>query len=582
MGHRLTALFFIAASLAALSQTASTPTIRTGAQIVIVDVNVMDAQGRPVRNLKESAFRILENGAPQTISNFEEHSAPATAEPVKAPEMPKLGPNVYTDFTPTSENAPLNLLLFDSLNTPAGKQLHARQQLVAFLKTMKPGTRLAVFSLTTRLSMLQGFTSDPQALLAALSTRGSSQQSPMLPDPAATTFAEALADNPDIGARTISAARQSEAQQGVQEDRIRAVTTLAALNQLAHYLSGLPGRKNLIWYSGSFPLNPFDTAGSFQANFRETMNLLARSEVAVYPVDSRGLATTPLSDVSAGTYALNGGAQVNDDLGRFAAEIVDEHAVMQKMAEATGGKAYTDVNDLSEAVDKALDRGCNYYTLVYTPANERQDGSYRKIVVHLSSGNYKLAYQSGYDADNSNSPPKGKPYPKGSPDGGAAGRIDAMRAAMRYGAPAPSELLFKAVLVGNAAPSGKLADGNTASPRSHPPYRIVTVAYAANPGDISMPQGPDGTRRVGLEFIAVVYNRDGEFFTRQTNTVNVFAKPEAIQQFLKEGVRYQQQISVPAKGEYWVRVGIQDLIGDKVGAIEAPAASIADMPAASR
>jgi hypothetical protein len=57
--------------------------------------------------------------------------------------------------------------------------------------------------------------------------------------------------------------------------------------------------------------------------------------------------------------------------------------------------------------------------------------------------------------------------------------------------------------------------------------------------------------------------------------VNVFAKPAAIEQFLREGIRYQQQIAGPAKGEYYQRVGIHDLIADKVGALEMPVASIA-------
>lgn len=61
--------------------------------------------------------------------------------------------------------------------------------------------------------------------------------------------------------------------------------------------------------------------------------------------------------------------------------------------------------------------------------------------------------------------------------------------------------------------------------------------------------------------------------------MNVFAKPEAIQQFIKEGIRYQQHIAVPTKGEFYLRVGIHDRIGDKAGTIEFPVASIATPPA---
>jgi hypothetical protein len=146
---------------------------------------------------------------------------------------------------------------------------------------------------------------------------------------------------------------------------------------------------------------------------------------------------------------------------------------------------------------------------------------------------------------------------------------------MQRGAPAPSEIIFKALVVASPSTSDKLAEGNRASAKSKPPYRLLTVAYAANPSDITMPERPDGTRQVALDFVALVYDREGQLFTQQSNPVNVFAKPAAVEQFLKEGVRYQQQIAVPAKGEYYLRVGIHDMIGDKVGALEIPVASIA-------
>ena len=143
---------------------------------------------------------------------------------------------------------------------------------------------------------------------------------------------------------------------------------------------------------------------------------------------------------------------------------------------------------------------------------------------------------------------------------------------MQRGAPDPSEIIFKALVVASPSTSDKLAEGNTASPKTKPPYRLLTIAYAANPSDITMPARPDGTRQVALDFVALVYDREGQLFTQQSNPVNVFAKPAAIEQFLKEGVRYQQQIAVPAKGEYYLRVGIHDLIADKVGALEIPVA----------
>jgi VWFA-related protein len=555
------ALFCLAFPLAPLAQTATAPNIRTGTRIVVVDVTVTDAHGNPVRNLKQPDFRVLENGNPQVVTHFDEHSRSSAAGQAKAPAEPKLEPNVYTNFTQVREGEPVTLLVFDILNTPVEKQANARRQLLAFLNTMKPGTSLALLSLTTRLTTLQSFTADPKLLVAALSKQGNIQQSPILPGPIGDmSFSDEVSQMPHAN-QSAGLARQMGNEQTMQQNHLRAVCTLDAINQLGHYLAGIPGRKNLIWFSGSFPAALLDSSGTFQASFHETMNLLARSQVAVYPIDARGLTSTPLSDVSASNYALNGGAGVGDDNDLFSTRTADEHSTMRRMAKATGGKAYVNVNDLSQAVGDVLNDGSSYYTLVYTPTGKREDGSYRKISVGLASGNYTLIYRDGYYSDTTAS--------------GAVASPDALHTAMQRGAPAPSEIIFKALVVASPSTSNKLAEGNTASPKTKPPYRLLTIAYAANPGDITMPERPDGTRQVALDFVALVYDCEGQLFTQQSNQVNVFAKPAAIEQFLKEGVRYQQQIAVPAKGEYYLRVGIHDLIADKVGALEIPVASIA-------
>jgi VWFA-related protein len=559
----ISGIWWISLALPLLAIAQTTPSLHTGAQIVMVDVIVTDGHDNPVRNLQQRDFKISENGNEQAVSLFEEHSTAAAASPAA---MPKLAPNVYTNFPTGTEGSPDNILLFDLLNTPVDRQAFAKGQLLAFLKTVKPGTRLALFTLTSRLNLLQGSTSDPALLVAALNAV-EIHSSPVLADPIGTMgFADSVAEMPMAKP---AIARQNEGERSTEQNHFRAVYTLGAMGQLAHYLSGRPGRKTLIWFSNAFPSGLFNSTGSLQTDFRKTMNLLARSQVAVYPVGLRGLATSPLSDVSATKYALNGGKAVNGDIDQFGILVDDEHATSDRMAKATGGKVFDNANDLDQAVTKALEDGSHYYTLVYSPSDKRHDGSYRKISVVAPSG-YKLAYRDGYYADSSDSQPV-----KQAPGDIAA--PDVMRSAMLRGAPAPSEIIFNAMVIADPATSDKLAVGNKSSPKSKPPYRLLTIAYAANPGDITMPERPDGTRQVDLDFVSLVYDREGQLFTQQSNQVNVFANQTAIQQVLKEGVRYQQQIAVPAKGEYYLRMGVHDMIGDKVGVIEIPVASIARM-----
>ena len=80
---------------------------------------------------------------------------------------------------------------------------------------------------------------------------------------------------------------------------LRAKETLGAMAQIGQYLSGIPGRKNLIWLSESFPLsiapdpetgnNPFAGIRDYAEQVKLVANVLTDAQVAVYPMDVRGL-----------------------------------------------------------------------------------------------------------------------------------------------------------------------------------------------------------------------------------------------------------------------------------------------------
>jgi VWFA-related protein len=524
---------------------AQIPTLQTGTQIVLIDVTVTDSHGAPVPNLKASDFSLLEDGSPQTIAHFEEHTPGA---PSSIP-LPKLEPNTYTDFTLASPDGPNDILLIDTLNTPISDQAGARQQLIALVKRLPPDTRLAIFSLSTRLTLLQPFTSDPRLLLAAVSNNTNVQGSPLLSDPLEPN---SIANTVRVPSAEIMATlAQGEATNATERTSIRVRTTLEAMNQLARYLSGVPGRKNLLWLSGSFPLNLLPdtsvrnssvTTGDFETSLHDTVNLLTRSQVAIYPIHN---------DVTA-------------DKDLFSPQHFDDPNTMQRLAESTGGRSYRNTTNIAASVQKAIDDGSHYYTLSYRPTRKETSG-YRRITIRLPSGDDHLGYRSGYYVD--------PPRPSGG-DHPPAPAADPMRIAMQRGAPTPTQILFKSIVVTDGKTVRKPAEGNVVSPHSKPPFRIATIAYAADPGDILMPAGTDGLRHVKLDFVALVYDRDGQLFTQQVNHVDVFAGAQAFQNFLKEGVRYQQQIAVPEKGEYFLRAGIHDLLGDAIGAIEVPASSI--------
>lgn len=577
----------------------SIPTIRSTSELVVVDVVATDAQQNPIHHLSASDFTVLEDGHPQNIKVFEEHTA---GTPAPMPPMPRFAPGKFTNYSFAPANGALNILVLDKLNTPMDAQAVVRDQVLKYLKEAPAGTRIAIFALTTQLRLLQGFTSDPALLRALvegkkalpgsspLMTNSVSGDQPGSDNLMMDTTADVLGNAPD-GAMVMAGLQQFGAQQQSFQLMLRAQYTLDAFNQLARYLSSLPGRKNLIWFSGSFPISilpdanlqdPFAAVSSSEDEFRSTVNLLARSQVAVYPIDARGLMADPmLSAANSGRALMRNPTNANKSEEHFFQQTSSEHGTMNQMAEATGGKAFVDTNDLKSAIGKVIEAGSNYYTVAYAPANQSQDGAYRRIEVKLDRPGVKLAYRRGYYADE----PSTSKHPNEAPAQDAAieaTQYNSLRTAMIHGAPDPVELVFIAdVRPTNGETEPALAPGNQAEPQISGPYRRFTVTFVANPKNLDCSATPDGERHCVMEFLTFLYDADGVLINTQTNGINVSFSPERYASFLKGPLTYRQQISVPLKGEYYLRLGLRDDAADHVGALELPVASVAGLPPAT-
>jgi VWFA-related protein len=561
-------------------------TLKAQSNLVILDVVVTDKNHKAIHGLKASDFQVREAGTAQTVKTLEEHT-PATVAPPTAPTGP-LPPGVFTNLTAVPESGPLNVLLIDRLNTPVDSQAFLHQQLVQFIKTMKPGTRLAVFGLNRQLVYLQGFTSDPKVLLAALEAKKNLPgQSPLLDSSSETAVSDTLTDM-GTSADTIANVQQFEAQTQSFQTQLRVRYTMDAMNVLARYLSAFQGRKNLIWFSGSFPLSilpdgdlqdPFAAMADMGDEFRETTGLLTKAQVAVYPIDARGLQSSPVFNASQNNskYARNPAAfaKANSDaLGKIA----DEHITMRQMASETGGEAFVNTNGLADAVEKAIENGSSYYTITYTPSNVKADGGFRKIQV-TTTGGYELAYRRGYYTDGA--PKKDRVQLTTSAAAAPAPTPQQMevRNSMVRGAPTPTQILMK-IFVGPLGPptEATLAEKNVAPPTTKGPYRNYVVNYAALPSDMGFKNVGPGKYEIALQFLTYVYDVNGVLVNSIGNTVQAVVTPANVKAMMETGLQFRQVVSVPAKGDYFLRIGLHDLLVDHVGAIEVPVAAVKNLP----
>jgi VWFA-related protein len=382
--------------------------------------------------------------------------------------------------------------------------------------------------------------------------------------------------------------QQFEAEHSSGDLQARAQYTLDALNQLARYLAGLPGRKNLIWFSGSFPisilpdgnlLNPFAITSDSSGKFRRTTALLAQSQVAVYPIDARGLTGPSVYSVEASGKQYNSDLDPNagrnqdqftNNLNDSIRQNADENSTMLQMAEQTGGHAFINTNGLADAVARAINAGSNYYSLTYSPTNFVNDGKFRRIQLKLQRQGLTLAYRRGYYAD---------PPPTTTTDD--ASSADPMRNAMIFGSPSPTQITLKVLVVPAAGkPEDTLSRSNYAIPsaRLTGPYRRYDITIAADPADIVFTLAVDGSRHANLLFRTYLYSRDGKLLNTSSRVDERSFTPQLYTRALHAGLLFYQEISVPLKGDYYLRIGVHDVTADHDGALEIPVDAVKNLP----
>lgn len=572
------ALLLSAVTFTSSAQTAATNnpeiTIKAQASTVIVDVVVTDKHGDPVTGLTKEQFHVTENGKPQQIGFFEPHHE---VDPSQAKPRPTLPQNIYTNYPFSQVSDSINVLLMDALNTPMKDQLYVRQQMISFLKKLPPGTRLAIFTLNSQLRMLQGFSSDPQLLQEALnSKKASSRQSILLPGEGDKKISESLEDSGEMKNAVLEAQiaqlKQFEADIESFQTDLRVRYTLSAFKELSAYLSGMPGRKNIIWFSGSFPLviqpdtnlqNPFSASRTYDNEIRETTNLMAQHQIAVYPVDGRGLMTSSTTSIadSGSRYVRKPSTFAEETMKSFQKKAA-ENAAMDQIAQSTGGEAIYNTNGLKEAIGHIVHVGSTYYTIAYTPSDNKYDGNYRKIALHLDAPNVKLAYRRGYFAMD----------PNKSHQNTDVETANFVHVTMRRGAPDATQLVFNV----RVQPANPPVDFTKEPSRNSDPgvkLRGPLVRYwvdwAIDLHNLNLTLTQDGVRHGTLMVAMVGYDPDGKLLNSATQNLKLTLSPANYAAFIKKGLPYHSDIDLP-KGEDFLRLGIFDQSADKSGTLEIP------------
>jgi VWFA-related protein len=321
--------------------------IRSNSRLVVLDVVVTDKAGHPITGLTKDDFRVLEDGKPQVIANFEpadRHvdnilASPASVEAKRAP----------ASFV--AADRPETIVVLDELNTSSVDASFGWQMLIKYLRkqpaTLADPTSIMVLT-KQRLTKIADLTQNTSVLLDK--------------------------------ARKIELELPSHsAENGIQGAADLMLTSLLALDEIALSTANRQTHKNVIWIGTGFPI--LSSYGvdlvdreRFLSYIRYTANWMQETRTTIYTIDPRGL---PVDETVILTSNL-GATFVGQDFGSVSGELMFE-----SLAPATGGKIFRNRNDVDVALATAAANGATYYTLAYYPQNSNFDGKFRKIDVQI-------------------------------------------------------------------------------------------------------------------------------------------------------------------------------------------------------
>lgn len=379
-------LFFLA--LAAKPQA----TFKTGARLVQLDVTVTNDKGI-VRGLAKEDFIVEDKGKKQEIAVF------VTTDASQKPATEQLPAGIATNYLNSKgehyETA--TAILYDRINTAASDQAFTRQQVLGYLAGLRETDRVGFYSLGFELTMVQNYQEEAGPLIKVAKMLQAGM------DP------EGLSPSEQALYKALNEAL-TPMQQLANQARVN--ITYPAFRNLARHLSGASGRKNLVWVASVFPLT-YGNSQERRRNDEQEVNafkaVLTEANITLYPVDPGG--TGASFNQSEGAPSVNEGQLMPGRSGMppsTGPTSLTGNQTFQLLANATGGKAYRNSNDISQALREVIESATYSYTLGFYPDEKTLDGKEHKLEVKLvkkpATDKAKVSHRKEYVAWGPNSP----------------------------------------------------------------------------------------------------------------------------------------------------------------------------------
>lgn len=410
MSHcfRPVVLSLVLCTLTVLAQDSPNPTFKSSTELVLVPTIVTDNSGKHALNLKKEDFALKADGKPRPITVFEEVTTDSARFRRATGQQGE-----YSNFQPEGQHYHrLTIIALDLINTPFNDLSNARKALLDFLsRAAESGEPMCLLAMDRGgVRVIHGFTEDPKILAEAVNT--------LRANPASLQYEQTVSSAaPPPGGDTLSrvlremirSMLQNEKQLQSTQRKDTVLLTLDELNQIAGAFGGLPGRKALIWassgfvYSLSTPADQMcdtcsvDQRSAIQAQYDRMWQNMNNSQMAIYSVDLRSLAAGNFqANNDEFTHPYDVGDPEYDKAAQAKWEAQDVTSSLRLFAENTGGKAFTNTNDLSAAFRQAVDDDSQYYLLGFYVDHVKDKPGWHKLSVAVERKGIHARFRNGF------------------------------------------------------------------------------------------------------------------------------------------------------------------------------------------
>jgi VWFA-related protein len=525
--------------------------VKITTNLVQVDA-VVTKDGKVVTNLQPEDFEILEDGKPQTITNFSYVSNVAdtttpTAAPVARSKDRIATPVAPAKINPGDQRRTIALVV-DDLGISWESMATVRTQVKKLIDEMSPNDLLAIIRTGGDVGALQQFTNDKRVLQSALDR--------LRWNPCSRAGIHVFQP---VGSEEGSALCSQYVMNG----------TLKSLKFILQGMSLLPGRKSMIVLSDYLPIqdqqpsaydqtvnamrgssvdmnvdpesastdnSSSDIGTNYYNQLQRIAEIAIRSSVVIYAVDTRGLQYTGLTAADRPTgNSRQIGTQITQTMNSRSAQLWSGREGADMIARQTGGFLVRNSNDFG--LKRILEEQQGYYLIGFRPSEETFNRDFHHLKVKLKRNGFTVRTREGFYGFTSDQarPPM-------------LSTTDAMNKALvsPFGA---HDISMRLTTFFIDEPRGP---------------ELRSFVYL-DPHELTFADQADGWRAASIEIKIILFGDNGKVLEEANPSGSLRIRANAYERAMRDGITYAFDVPAKVRGGGQFRVAVRDVASGRIG-----------------